>query len=167
MGYYEDALKRAEEAGKTSGQATILRKWKDRRMKVNSRGARSDYVVDAAYGFKTTGLSLAVNEISPGGFMASHRHPGEAIIYIVEGRGYTVIDGERFDWEAGDLVFISHLCWHQHFNLDPERTATYVRFAMGSLLKINTITHDPMPHVEHHDPYDGPDLKSLVWPEPH
>ena len=168
MGFYEDELERSEKAEKSRGKSAILRKWKDLRMKPNSRGARSDFMIDPSLGFETSGLTVAVNQLPPGGYMASHRHGGEAIIYIVEGRGYTRIDDERFDWEDGDLIFISHWCWHQHFNTDPQRTATYIRFAVTeSLFDIMNIILDPLLMLEHRAPWDGPDVKSIIWPEPH
>lgn len=56
-----------------------------------------------------------------------HRHVDEAAIYMVTGRGYSVIyQGEdpedphtrhRIDWQAGSLVAIPINAYHQHFNL--------------------------------------------------
>src|SRR5688572_543730 len=35
-----------------------------------------------------------------------HRHQGGLIIYVVEGAGYTEVDGVREEWEAGDLLLL-------------------------------------------------------------
>ncbi|HLY65357.1 MAG TPA: AraC family ligand binding domain-containing protein, partial [Chloroflexota bacterium] len=35
-----------------------------------------------------------------------HRHQGGLVIYIIQGEGYSVVDGERHDWEAGDLLLL-------------------------------------------------------------
>ncbi|MFQ5826378.1 MAG: cupin domain-containing protein, partial [Dehalococcoidia bacterium] len=35
-----------------------------------------------------------------------HRHQGGLGIFVLEGRGYTVVDGVRYDWEAGDLIIL-------------------------------------------------------------
>ena len=32
-----------------------------------------------------------------------HRHQGGLVIYVIEGRGYSMVDGERWEWEDGDL----------------------------------------------------------------
>ncbi len=48
-----------------------------------------------------------------------HRHQGGFSIFVLEGTGYTVIDGVRYDWEAGDLLLLPLQpggCEHQHFN---------------------------------------------------
>ena len=35
-----------------------------------------------------------------------HTHQGGYSLFIVEGNGYTVVDGVRYDWKAGDLVLL-------------------------------------------------------------
>jgi hypothetical protein len=35
-----------------------------------------------------------------------HRHQGGLVIYILEGEGWSEVDGERHDWEAGDLLLL-------------------------------------------------------------
>jgi quercetin dioxygenase-like cupin family protein len=60
-----------------------------------------------------------------------HRHQGGLIIYVIDGRGYSVVDGERVDWEKGDLVLLPMKpggVEHQHFNLDPANPAIWVAF---------------------------------------
>lgn len=51
-----------------------------------------------------------------------HRHAGGLVIFVLEGHGYTVVDGERWDWKKGDLVLLPMKVGgveHQHFNLGP------------------------------------------------
>src|SRR5947207_1875722 len=53
-----------------------------------------------------------------------HRHQGGLVIYVLKGKGYSVVDGERWDWEKGDLVLLPMKpggVEHQHFNLEPEQ----------------------------------------------
>ena len=54
--------------------------------------------------------------ITPGGKSAKHRHYFEAMFYILEGDGYEVHDGQRFDWNQGDIVCVPTYAIHQHFN---------------------------------------------------
>ena len=68
------------------------------------------------FGAKTIGIHFA--EVPPNSPAGTHRHLCEAIIHILEGRGYSVINGERYDWEAGDTIFIPPLSWHKHVNTD-------------------------------------------------
>lgn len=59
-----------------------------------------------------------------------HRHAGGLTIYVLEGHGYTIVDGERWDWKKGDLVLLPMKVGgveHQHFNLGPaERPAVWI-----------------------------------------
>jgi hypothetical protein len=61
-----------------------------------------------------------------------HRHQGGIIIYVLEGKGYSIVNGERKDWEKGDLVLLPlhpEEVEHQHFNLlGPENPAVWVAF---------------------------------------
>src|SRR5439155_811034 len=60
-----------------------------------------------------------------------HRHQGGLVIYIMEGEGYSVVDGERHDWEAGDLLLLPVKkggVEHQHFNKDDAHPAKWIAF---------------------------------------
>lgn len=45
-------------------------------------------------------------EIPPGGKSGVQMTPGGAVMYIIEGRGYTLLDGVRHDWQSEDVVQI-------------------------------------------------------------
>ena len=61
--------------------------------------------------------------LSPGGKSHNHGHMNEAIFYILDGKGYDIHDGVRYDWEAGDICVVENACVHQHFNADPDKPA--------------------------------------------
>ena len=61
---------------------------------------------------------LYMQEIPPGSHSGKHRHMTEEQILVIEGRGYDIHDGARWDWERGDLVSIPAMAEHQHFNGD-------------------------------------------------
>jgi quercetin dioxygenase-like cupin family protein len=57
--------------------------------------------------------------IAPGGRSGRLRHPGDQIMRILSGRGHTVLNGVRHDWEAGDVVTLpvrQDGVIFQHFN---------------------------------------------------
>jgi quercetin dioxygenase-like cupin family protein len=48
-----------------------------------------------------------------------HRHQGGIGLFVIEGKGYTVVNERRFDWDKGDLILLpvqAGGCVHQHFN---------------------------------------------------
>jgi quercetin dioxygenase-like cupin family protein len=76
--------------------------------------------------------------IPPGSRSGKHRHLAEECLYVLEGRGYDLHQDcdveitdtyhwtaqeevKRFEWEAGDVIYIPPNTIHQHFNSDPDR----------------------------------------------
>ncbi|MCG3153093.1 MAG: hypothetical protein GEEBNDBF_02402 [bacterium] len=51
-----------------------------------------------------------------GGRAHMHRHTYESVIVILEGSGYSLIEGERLDWQAGDAIYTPRWAWHSHIN---------------------------------------------------
>ena len=45
-------------------------------------------------------------ELPPGGNTQPQKHLYEEVVYVLEGVGYSVFDGERIDWSKGDLVLL-------------------------------------------------------------
>ena len=40
---------------------------------------------------------------------------------MIEGNGYDIHDGERWNWQAGEFVCIPRMTEHQHFNAGDSR----------------------------------------------
>ena len=57
---------------------------------------------------------------------SSHCHSHtEAVLYVLEGVGFSEIDYEHYDWEAGDAVHVPpKMTRHEHFNPSDLRTRT-------------------------------------------
>jgi mannose-6-phosphate isomerase-like protein (cupin superfamily) len=57
---------------------------------------------------------------------SSHCHSHtEAVLYVLEGVGFSEIDYEHYDWEAGDAVHVPpKMTRHEHFNPSDQRTRT-------------------------------------------
>jgi gentisate 1,2-dioxygenase len=66
---------------------------------------------------------IHLEEYGPGGKSQKHGHVNEAAFYILDGKGYEVHDGIRYDWKAGDVAIVHNNCVHQHFNADPNKPA--------------------------------------------
>lgn len=131
---------------------------------VNPKGTRSTFMCDEYLGNKTSGITVAMNQIAPGKWQKKHRHGGEAWLLALEGRGHSVIDEQRIDWEEGDLVVIDHYAWHQHFNSDPELTARLVRVhnVAGVIDAVRGVL-DPL-SLSEEEPNSEPDVTTIAWP---
>jgi gentisate 1,2-dioxygenase len=66
---------------------------------------------------------LHLEEYGPGGRSQKHGHVNEAAFYILDGSGYEIHDGERHDWQAGDVAIVPNNCVHQHFNASETQPA--------------------------------------------
>jgi mannose-6-phosphate isomerase-like protein (cupin superfamily) len=52
-----------------------------------------------------------------------HVHQGGICLFVLKGKGHTVVDGVRHDWEEGDCILLPIKpggVEHQHFNDNPE-----------------------------------------------
>jgi len=69
------------------------------------------------------------HEIPPGSRSGVQKHQGGRIHFVIQGRGYTIVDDKRHDWEKEDVVLLpikTGGCIFQHFNADPQRPAKMV-----------------------------------------
>lgn len=81
--------------------------------------------------------------IPPSSRSGKHRHLAEECLYVLEGKGYDLHQDcdveitddyhwtpqdeiKRFEWEAGDVVYVPPNTIHQHFNADAERPARLI-----------------------------------------
>jgi quercetin dioxygenase-like cupin family protein len=81
--------------------------------------------------------------IPPGSRSGKHRHLAEECLYVLEGKGYDMHQDcdveitdtyhwkaqdevKRYEWEAGDVIYIPPNTIHQHFNADPDRPARLI-----------------------------------------
>ena len=71
----------------------------------------------------TQTFHLHIEEYGPGGKSQKHGHVNEAAFYILDGCGYEIHDGVRYDWQAGDVAIVHNNCVHQHFNASPDKPA--------------------------------------------
>ena len=66
-------------------------------------------------GFATMGSNVLKAEIPVGWHTGKHRH-GEESMHILEGEGFSIIAGQRFDWHKSSTLQIPYWAEHQHFN---------------------------------------------------
>jgi gentisate 1,2-dioxygenase len=71
----------------------------------------------------TQTLHIHLEEYAPGGKTPKHGHVNEAAFYILDGAGYEIHDGIRYDWKAGDVAIVHNNCVHQHFNASEKEPA--------------------------------------------
>jgi gentisate 1,2-dioxygenase len=83
-------------------------------------GAAMAYVNPATGGSVLPTMSEWIQFLKPNAHTRAHRHTSSAVYCVAEGRGYSVIDGIRFDWERGDIFTLHPWSWHEHAADDRE-----------------------------------------------
>ncbi|HVA25704.1 MAG TPA: cupin domain-containing protein [Chloroflexota bacterium] len=98
----------------------------------------SVYIVDPRLGFTNKTHRFWINHLPAGGEEGQqwkklgHRHTVEAVICWLGGHGHSIIDGKRYDWEAGDFVCVPMFSWHRHVN-ESDRRLPYAASTTGPL----------------------------------
>ena len=82
-----------------------------------TRQGKIKWMVDPDTETATKDKWIYFQEIEAGSRSGQHRHVAEELILVLEGRGYDIHDGERWNWEQGDLICIPPMTTHQHFSL--------------------------------------------------
>jgi quercetin dioxygenase-like cupin family protein len=108
-----------------------------------SRQGLLKHLLNAQMNTRMETVDAYMQVIPPGSRSGKHRHLAEECLYVVEGRGYDLHQdcdveitdtyewkpqGEikRFEWEAGDVIYIPPCTIHQHVNADPAQPARLI-----------------------------------------
>ena len=106
--------------------------------------------------------------IPPGSRSGRHRHLAEECVYVIEGKGYDLHEDcdveitdvfewkpvgklQRFEWEAGDVIYIPPNTIHQHFNADPKNPARLISSTNRIFKQIGLNTLDQLEDAPEYD----------------
>jgi hypothetical protein len=98
-------------------------------LETNRQGMMRWYLHPA---IKDTALSVLMffqQEIPPGSRSGRLKFQGGQVMMILEGQGYTTVDGVKHPWKAGDVLNLplrADGIIVQHFNSDPNNPARFV-----------------------------------------
>jgi quercetin dioxygenase-like cupin family protein len=96
------------------------------------------HLVNEALNTRMETVDAYMQIIPPGSKSGKHRHLAEECLYVIEGHGYDLHQDceveitdtyhwtpqdevKRFEWEAGDVIYVPPNTIHQHFNADAQR----------------------------------------------
>jgi gentisate 1,2-dioxygenase len=79
-------------------------------------GFAVDYINPTSGGSADARLGTTMQKLSAGYHTQAHRHVHSAVYHVFEGTGYTVINGQKFEWETGDFFIIPPWSYHEHHN---------------------------------------------------
>jgi quercetin dioxygenase-like cupin family protein len=108
-----------------------------------SRQGLLKHLLNAQMNTRMETVDAYMQIIPPASRSGKHRHLAEECLYVVEGRGYDLhqdcdveitdtyawkpqAEIKRFEWEAGDVIYIPPCTIHQHVNADPAHPARLI-----------------------------------------
>ena len=113
----------------------------------NSPHGLLKHIVNEGMNTRAETVDAYMQIIPPGSRSGKHRQLAEQAFYVLEGRGYDVhvdcdldlpggvkyvwvpqAEEKRFEWEAGDVVYIPPNTISQHFNADAHQPLVLFRF---------------------------------------
>jgi gentisate 1,2-dioxygenase len=103
-----------------------------------SRQGLLKHLLNEAMNTRMETLDAYMQIIPAGSQSGRHRHLAEECLYVLEGQGYDLHQDcdveitdtyhwtplpeiQRFDWQAGDVIYVPPNTIHQHFNASPDR----------------------------------------------
>ncbi|MBI4317033.1 MAG: cupin domain-containing protein [Chloroflexi bacterium] len=96
---------------------------------INQQGKMRWYMHPSIHDTAIRTLIVFVQEIPPGSRSGRQKTPGGQIMFILQGRGYTTVDGVRHYWQERDCVNIPTRrdgVIVQHFNESQEEAVRFI-----------------------------------------
>jgi quercetin dioxygenase-like cupin family protein len=113
--------------------------------------------------FLTQTVQVHFVELPPRSANHGHGHQNEASFYILEGAGYEIHDDRRYDWSAGDLVFVHTDSVHQHFNPHDTKAVALVMKAKSTWMFMGLIQQGRSGPVECPEDFGEREDWSRIW----
>lgn len=128
---YGDKITRPAKAGRSyQRRRPYIYKWRDIHATLMSTadsdpfdGVALEYINPVTNGSTLPTFTCCVQRLRPGEHTQAHRHTPSAVYHVIEGKGYSVINGLRIEWGKGDSFALPHWMWHEHVNLSDRADA--------------------------------------------
>ena len=137
MNFWDEILKLRDQQREQRKNGLMVIKGSELPQEINRQGLMRWYMHPAITDTVLTTHIFFEQEIPPGSRSGMLKFQGEQVIYILEGKGYTLIDGVKHPWEAGDVLNLplrKQGIIVQHVNEDPDKPAKFVAAEPNSLL---------------------------------
>jgi uncharacterized RmlC-like cupin family protein len=139
---YQSLLQEATEMPKRNSQRRKIVRPEEMPWEMSRQGLLK-HLLNAQMNTRMETVDAYMQVIPPGSRSGKHRHLAEECLYVVEGNGYDLHQDcdveitdtyawkpqpeiKRFEWEAGDVIYIPPCTIHQHFNADPAHPARLI-----------------------------------------
>ncbi|MBN9063620.1 MAG: NADPH dehydrogenase [Rhizobiales bacterium 65-9] len=100
-------------------------------------GVLMNYVNPATGGPVMQTIGASMQMLRPGERTKAHRHTGSFIYQAAKGKGYSIINGKRFNWQERDIFCVPAWAWHEHANASEREDA--VLFCFNDMPVMNAL----------------------------
>ena len=80
-------------------------------------------------------LGCTAQLLRPAIHTQAHRHASSSVYLVLHGHGFSVINGQRYDWEQGDVLAVPAWACHEHANLSPTDEAALFAFTDAPVMQ--------------------------------
>ena len=130
VNFWDELIRlRDEERARKSKDTLAVVKGKGRPLQLSQQGFMRSYMHPSIDDTVVKTMIFFVQEIPPNSRSGLIKCQGNQVIYVWQGKGYSMIDQVKHPWEAGDVIQLplrpnGVTC--QHYNDDPELTVKLV-----------------------------------------
>jgi len=166
--FYAQDLVDAREQRRTLREASHVIRAEEQIWEDSPQG-RLKHVAHPKLSANCTDIEAYIQELAPDGRSGKHRHMAEEFVFVLEGRGYSLhwdVKAEvaetyswhpddmpsRWEWEAGDWMYVPVNTIHQHFNADGDEPA---RLLCATSMLFKWLGWHDLEQLEDAPPYPG------------
>ena len=80
-------------------------------------------------------MGCTAQYLRPGVHTQAHRQASSSVYMVLEGAGWSVIEGQRFDWAQGDVFAIPAWACHEHTNGSQTEVAALFAFTDAPIIQ--------------------------------
>jgi len=91
-------------------------------------GVMMDYINPKTGGPVMQTIGATMQMLRPGEHTKAHRHTGSILYHVAKGQGYSIINGQRFDWKEHDIFCVPSWMFHEHANASQTEDACLFSF---------------------------------------
>ena len=134
-----------------------------------SRQGLLKHLVNEAMNTRLETVDAYMQIIPPGSRSGKHRHLAEECLYVLEGQGYDLHQDcdveitdtyhwkaqdevKRYEWEAGDVIYVPPNTIHQHFNASADKPVRLIS-VINRIFKASGLNDlEQLENAPEHDP---------------
>jgi gentisate 1,2-dioxygenase len=127
--YWDEFFRLRDEEREKNKDAVVIVKGQELPWEINKQGVMRWYLHPSIQDTVIKPFIFYTQKIPPGSRSGKLTFQGGQVVYAWKGRGHTILDEMRYDWQAGDIIqFPLRIAGvtYQHFNDDENQAAELI-----------------------------------------